>query len=86
MHPPNAAVVTWESWRRSGRKAIGQRWSFVQRDDVVCFSPYDEADPAFGRALREAAQTGVKVYAYRCRVSEREVTLNAPLPVADLAA
>ena len=58
----------------------------VQRDDAIRFSPHDEADPAFGQALREAAQAGVEVYAYKCRVSEEEVILNAPLPVADLAA
>jgi sugar fermentation stimulation protein A len=57
----------------------------VQRDDAISFSPNDEADPAFGQALREAAQAGVEVYAYKCRVSEREVTLNASLPVAGLA-
>jgi sugar fermentation stimulation protein A len=58
----------------------------VQRDDASRFSPDDEADPAFGQALREAAQAGVEVYAYKCRVSEGEVALNAPLPVAGLAA
>jgi sugar fermentation stimulation protein A len=58
----------------------------VQRDDAIRFSPHDEADPAFGQALREAAQAGVEVYAYQCQVSEGEVTLDAPLPVADLAA
>jgi sugar fermentation stimulation protein A len=58
----------------------------VQRDDASRFSPDDEADPAFGQALREAAQAGVEIYAYKCRVSEGEVALNAPLPVAGLAA
>ena len=58
----------------------------VQRDDATSFSPHDEADPAFGQALREAAQAGVEVYAYKCRVSEGEVTLDAPLPVVGLAA
>jgi sugar fermentation stimulation protein A len=58
----------------------------VQRDDAICFSPHDGADPAFGQALREAAQAGVEVYAYKCRVSEGEIALNAPLPVAGLAA
>jgi sugar fermentation stimulation protein A len=57
----------------------------VQRDDTIRFSPHDEADPAFGQALREAAQAGVEVYAYKCRVSEEEVALDAPLPVAILA-
>ena len=58
----------------------------VQRDDATSFSPHNEADPAFGQALREAAKAGVEVYAYKCRVSEGEVTLNAPLPVAGLVA
>jgi sugar fermentation stimulation protein A len=70
-------------------KAEGHRATVVfvvQRDDATRFSPHDEADPAFGQALRAAAQAGVEVYAYRCRVSEEEVALNAPLPVAGLAA
>jgi sugar fermentation stimulation protein A len=57
----------------------------VQREDTIRFSPHDEADPAFGQALREAAQAGVEVYAYKCQVSEEEVALDAPLPVAILA-
>jgi sugar fermentation stimulation protein A len=69
-------------------KAEGHRAAVVfvvQRDDTVRFLPHDEADPAFGQALREAAQAGVEVYAYKCRVSEEEVALDAPLPVAILA-
>jgi sugar fermentation stimulation protein A len=58
----------------------------VQRDDALSFSSHDEADPAFGQALREAAQAGVEVYAYKCRVSEGEVALDAPLPVTSLVA
>jgi sugar fermentation stimulation protein A len=58
----------------------------VQRDDATRFAPHDDADPAFGQALREAAQAGVEVHAYKCWVSEGEIVLNAPLPVASLAA
>ena len=69
-------------------KAEGHRAAavfVVQRDDAIRFSPHGEADPAFGQALREATQAGVEVYAYKCRVSEEEVALDAPLPVAGLA-
>jgi sugar fermentation stimulation protein A len=69
-------------------KAEGHRAAVVfvvQRDDAIRFSPHDEADPAFGQALREAAQADVEVYAYKCRVSEEEVALDAPLPVTILA-
>ncbi len=68
-------------------KAEGHRAAVVfvvQRDDATRFSPHDEADPAFGQALREAAQAGVEVYAYKCRVSEGEVTLNAPSLLCDI--
>ena len=53
----------------------------VQRGDAETFAPNDEADPAFGRALRRAVEEGVEVYAYACRVSRREVRLDHPLKV-----
>jgi len=53
----------------------------VQREDAVAFAPHDEADPAFGRALRRAVEEGVEVYAYACRVGRREVRLDRPLEV-----
>lgn len=53
----------------------------VQRDDAQQFAPHDEADPAFGQALREAAQAGVEVYAWRCRVSREAMRLIEAIPV-----
>ena len=53
----------------------------IQREDATSLSPYDEADPEFGRALREAAQSGVEVHAVRCRVSPEEIILVGPVPV-----
>lgn len=53
----------------------------VQREDAVMFTSNDEADPAFGQALREAASVGLEVYAYLCRVSRDEVVLDSPIPV-----
>lgn len=53
----------------------------VQRDDADAFAPNDEADPAFGSALRRAVEEGVEVYAYACQVSRREVRLDKPLEV-----
>lgn len=53
----------------------------VQREDAQDFAPNDAADPAFGEALREAVSLGVEAYAYRCHVSQREVTLDQRLPV-----
>lgn len=36
----------------------------IQRIDAQAFMPNDEMDPTFGRALREAANAGVEIYAY----------------------
>jgi sugar fermentation stimulation protein A len=47
----------------------------VQRDDAQRFAPYDEADPDFGQILRQAAQAGVEVHAWRCRVSTEAIQL-----------
>jgi sugar fermentation stimulation protein A len=41
----------------------------VQRTDAHSFSPSDETDPKFGKALRNAAVEGVEVYAYKMEVS-----------------
>lgn len=53
----------------------------IQREDARCFSPYDAADPEFGRWLREAAKAGVVVDAYRCKVSPEAMVLDMPVPV-----
>lgn len=53
----------------------------IQRPDAASFSPNDATDPDFGRALREARQAGVGVYAYRCRVSLKEIAIEDEVPV-----
>ena len=53
----------------------------VQRDDAQAFSTNDEADPLFGRSLREVMASGVEAYAYRCRVTEQSITLSDALPL-----
>jgi sugar fermentation stimulation protein A len=53
----------------------------VQRGDGESLSPADAIDPAYGRVLREAAQAGVELLAYRAEVSEEEVILRHRLPV-----
>lgn len=53
----------------------------VQRDDAERFTPHEESDPAFAAALRQAANAGVEVYAYACRVTEAEVSIVRSLPV-----
>jgi sugar fermentation stimulation protein A len=53
----------------------------IQRSDAQGFVPHDEADAAFGVALREAAGAGVGVYAWTCEVSLREIAIARQIPV-----
>jgi sugar fermentation stimulation protein A len=53
----------------------------IQRADAEAFAPNDATDPAFGDALRHAAERGVEVYAYCCRVTADEVRLDAGVSV-----
>ena len=64
----------------------------IQMADVQYLHPNDATDPAFGKALREAAAAGVEVLAVDCEITVEEmkirkfvpVTLSAP-PTAALA-
>ena len=53
----------------------------IQMADVKYLNPNDATDPAFGKALREAAATGVEVLAVDCLVTEEEMTIGNFVPV-----
>ena len=53
----------------------------VQREDARAFTPNFPADPLFAETLQKARTAGVEAYAYRCRVSTKEVVITDPLPV-----
>ncbi|WP_018084418.1 DNA/RNA nuclease SfsA [Desulfurispora thermophila] len=64
------------------RKGLQGAIIFVaQREDASCFSPNHRQDSAFAKALQQAAASGVKVLAYRCRVTREAVTLEHEIPV-----
>ncbi len=64
---------------RSGMKA---GVCFVlQREDVRRLRPNDRTDPAFGQALREAADAGVRIVACVCHVTPEEVRITHIVPV-----
>ena len=44
-------------------------------------TPADDIDPQYGAALRLAADAGVEIIAYGCRVSPQEITLDGRLSV-----
>ena len=53
----------------------------IQMPDVKYLHPNDKTDPAFGAALREAAENGVTVLAMDCAVTEAEMHIRLPVLV-----
>ena len=53
----------------------------IQMAEVRYLHPNDVTDPAFGKALREAAAGGVNIIAMDCAVTEDTMTLRSPVPV-----
>lgn len=53
----------------------------VQMKNVRSLSPNDSTHPAFGAALREAADHGVRVLAYDCIVTPDSLTIGRQVPV-----
>ena len=53
----------------------------IQMTDVKYLHPNDTTDPAFAKALREAAEAGVKILAMDCRVTESTMEIQNPVEV-----
>lgn len=53
----------------------------IQMADVKYLRPHDERDPAFGAALREAAENGVVVMAMDCAVDVDSMVIRQRVPV-----
>ena len=67
---------------KAAREGYGAYVLFViQMEDVRCLTPNDKTDPAFGKALREAALGGVEVLAMDCAVTEDTMTIRESVPV-----
>ena len=67
---------------QAAREGFGAYVLFViQMADVKYLHPNDLRDPAFGKALREAAANGVQVLAVDCDVTPGTMTVGRPVPV-----
>lgn len=53
----------------------------IQRPDARAFMPNDATDPLFGATLRDVAQAGVEVYAYRCEVTTTQISITERVSV-----
>lgn len=66
----------------AAREGYGAYVLFViQMSDVKHLHPNDATDPAFGKALREAAAGGVEVLAVDCKITEDEMVIRDFVPV-----
>ena len=67
---------------RARQEGFGAYILFViQMDGVSYLHPNDATDPAFGSALREAAENGVQILAMDCAVTPESMTLQTQVPV-----
>ena len=53
----------------------------IQMKGIHTFTPNDRTHKAFGDALRQAADSGVRVLAYDCRVSPDEMAIDLPVEI-----
>lgn len=53
----------------------------IQMPDVKSIHPNDKTDPAFGTALREAAENGVQILAMDCEVAPETMAIRKPVEV-----
>ena len=80
--PTERGVKHLKGLTRAAKEGFGAFVLFViQMPDVKYLRPHDERDPAFGAALREAAENGVTVLAMDCGVTEDTMQLRLPVLV-----
>ena len=53
----------------------------IQMKGIHAFAPNDETHKAFGDALRQAAESGVKILAYDCTVTPDEMQIDKPIKI-----
>lgn len=53
----------------------------IQMENVKYLHPNDSTDPAFGKALRDAAAAGVQIMAYDCTVAPDSITIHTPIEI-----
>ncbi len=53
----------------------------IQMEGVKYFTPNRDTHPRFAQALCRAAEEGVEILAYDCRITSDSMTINRPVPV-----
>ena len=80
--PTERGVKHIRELEKAAREGYGAVLFFViQMEGIHSVAPNDMTHPAFGQALRQAAENGVRVMAYDCAVEPDSLTLRSPVPV-----
>ena len=80
--PTERGVKHIRELQRAAEAGWGATLFFVvQMEHILSVSPNDETHPAFGAALREAAERGVRVCAWDCAVTPESIAIRRPVPV-----
>lgn len=80
--PSERAVKHVQELMEARKKGFRAAVLFViQMKGVEYFIPNADTHPAFAKALAEAKETGVELYAYDCIVTENGMELDTPVPV-----
>ena len=80
--PTERGVKHIQGLIRAAKEGYGAYILFViQMSDVKYIHPNDATDPAFGAALREAAENGVQILAMDCAVTPDTMELRLPILV-----
>lgn len=80
--PTQRGVKHLQGLARAAAEGFGAYVLFViQMEDVLFLRPNDGTDPAFGQALRAAAEAGVRILAMDCAVTPDSMTIRKPVTV-----
>ena len=80
-HAPSETARLRELDRFTRQGGRGYVAFIVQRNDADAFRPDRKADPDFTDALKQAARHGVRIFAFRCLVTDTEIGLEGEIPV-----
>lgn len=80
--PTKRGVKHIQGLIQAAKEGFGAYILFViQMRDVLRLCPNDATDPAFGAALREAAENGVQILAMDCSVTPESMVIRQPVEV-----
>jgi sugar fermentation stimulation protein A len=83
---PDAVTLRGQKHLRELMRAHGEGYRaviffLIQRGEATACAPADAIDPEYGRLLRQAAEAGVEVLAYKSVVTPEENRLGERIPV-----